>query len=161
MGVFSGGSQRCRLPAFHPHPSPLPQGRGRIKRPCRGNQDDCKVMPSSNVVGLSSHLRIPAARPSTGSGLAVWVPGLRVVGAKAGGVGDRGRVGRWGRGEFLGEWDVQRLSGAFRPPGGHRTGRRSRSGSSSRRWAGEPGRCPGDRAPPSFRSVGRCACAET
>ena len=23
MGVFSGGSQRCRLPAFHPHPSPV------------------------------------------------------------------------------------------------------------------------------------------
>ena len=34
VGVFSGGSQRFRLPAFHPHPSPLPQGRGRIKRPC-------------------------------------------------------------------------------------------------------------------------------
>ncbi len=41
MGVFSGGSQRCRLPAFHPHPSPLPQERGRIKRPCRIGRHGC------------------------------------------------------------------------------------------------------------------------
>ena len=103
VGVFSGGSQRCRLPAFHPHPSPLPQGRGRIKRPWSAGRDDCKVLRSPNVVSLSKHRRITATRPSTGSGPAVWVIGRLCKGQlSAGGVA--GQVASYTSGAGVGHW---------------------------------------------------------